>query len=129
MSITTTELERVLDAQTLLELAGDEALENYDANVILLASDHADSEIRKRLNYSDTDPTELPGSLREIWITLTVERLFERRHQSVPTLWKERAARARQLLIPKQSSTTSQSSFGTRTPEDRAHQPSILKKY
>ena len=136
--ITVEELRHVLDPQTLLDLTDDTDAGTEDAGIISSATDLADIEIRNRLSLDVPGDTELPDTYRDIWITLTVERLFERRRDSVPTLWQQRAARARELLaimndneqtVAETASSTSNRPCSTREPEDRAHQPDSLKRY
>lgn len=138
--ITVDELRNAIDPQTLLDLTDDSDSGTEDLTIISSASDLADIEIRNRLGFEVPGDEELPDAYHDIWITLTVERLFERRRDSVPTLWQQRATRARELLnaMSEDSATTQtttepnsidHSPCSTRTPDDRAHQPDSLKKF
>jgi len=138
--ITVNELRNVIDPQTLLDLTDDSDSGTEDLTIISSASDLADIEIRNRLGLEVPGDSELPDAYQDIWITLTVERLFERRRDSVPTLWQQRATRARELLnamnsnseatpITNDADTNDHSPCSTRKPDDRAHQPDSLKKY
>lgn len=131
------ELERILSPEVLAGLADDDNDGDPDYAVIeaawLAAQDDVRASVAGVLNVPDGEPTSL---LRDIALTLAVERLYERRREVPPNAWSERAARARALLseiaagrhpvpgIPRAGRAVR----STRTPADRRVPPESLER-
>lgn len=93
------ELQLALSPETLLGLTDDEGSGTPGEAVIAAASSAAIAHIAARCAGTITWPEgALPVAIRDIAITLTVERLYERRREVLPGPWADRAARARVLL-------------------------------
>lgn len=93
------ELQKELAPGVLAGLADDNGDGVADADVITAIGAAAERDVRLRIAGTLSLPTgDLPPALRDIALTLTVERLYERRHEVLPGDWTARAERARLLL-------------------------------
>ncbi|MGF1572306.1 MAG: hypothetical protein ACFCU1_04475 [Sumerlaeia bacterium] len=135
MPLSITELTYALDEETIISLTDDTNAQQANEAIALQASNAAAEEIIALLNGINDQELE-SGYLREIWITLTIERLFERRREATPQLWRERSQRARQYLqsLIKSNSTIPNSKLpsplsSTRTPQERSTKPNDIKRY
>ncbi|MDX1973762.1 MAG: hypothetical protein SFY68_14620 [Candidatus Sumerlaeia bacterium] len=135
MPISLEELQRALDPETVETLTNDSAYGVSQSAIIQQASDAAESELHERLNIS-TPTLELELFYRDIWLTWTVERLFERRREALPLVWRERADRARAYVAEIASRKTLPIPSGStlrpaanRDEDDRLHSPETLHRF
>lgn len=135
MTLSIVELSNALDRETITSLTDDDNAGEPNQLVIAQASGAASDEIKALLGFP-VDIDLANGHTNEIWITLTIERLFERRREATPQLWIERASRARAFLKEvRDGSNVSPPVFlksplsSTRSPEDRLSKPSALNRY
>jgi phage gp36-like protein len=97
--MTIDDLQQVLAPDVLTGLTDDNGDGLPDAVVLDAALGAADREVRARLAGAVlVGDAVLPAALRDVALTLAVERLFERRHEALPGDWSARAVRARVLL-------------------------------
>ncbi len=97
--MTLEELELVLSPDVLVGLADDDGDGVADAGVVAAAGEAAKQQVRDVVAGTVTLPAgDLPPLLRDIVRTLAIERLYERRRETMPGPWSDRAERARRLL-------------------------------
>jgi len=93
-------LQTLLSPDVLLALCDDDNDGTPDAGVLEEAFGAAAREVRRAIAGVVSIPIDepLPPLLSDIARTLAIERLYERRRETLPGPWRERSARARQLL-------------------------------
>ena len=93
-------LQTLLSPDVLLALCDDDDDGTPDAGVLEEALGGAAREVRHAVAGVVTIAVDapLPPLLADIARTLAVERLYERRRETLPGPWRERSARARVLL-------------------------------
>jgi len=99
MYSTQTDIQGEIGAAPLIELTDDEGLGTVNAARVTAAIEQADAEINSFLAQRYTVPlTTGLVLLRDLSVTLSLERLYGRRPGSLPDDRKDRAIAARRLL-------------------------------
>lgn len=132
-------LMQALDPVVLVALTDDNGDGLADTDVVDAAIAASDAFVRDRLEATVDVPEggNLPPLLDDIVLTLSVERLFERRRDVTPGVWTQRAERARRLLddiasgaLPLAGVTTRSAPVAiTRTADDLRQPPAVLNLY
>ncbi len=91
---TLADLQNALSPEVIAGLADDDLDGVPDAAVLQAAIDAADRTVRVATRIVG----ELPAALHDTVVTLAIERLYERRRETLPGPWRERANRARETL-------------------------------
>jgi hypothetical protein len=93
-------LHTLLSPETLLALCDDDNDGTPDSGVLEEAIASATREVRRAVAGVVQVPQDapLPPMLTDIVRTLSIERLYERRRETLPGPWRDRSHRARLLL-------------------------------
>ncbi|MBX3730141.1 MAG: DUF1320 family protein [Candidatus Sumerlaeia bacterium] len=135
--MTLDDVQKVLAPDVLAGLTDDNGDGLPDAAVVEAALAAAERDVRARVAGAVlVGDAVLPAALRDVALTLAVERLFERRHAALPGDWTARAARARVLLDemargvrPVAGLPRPRTVAATRGPDERATRKPVLDEF